>query len=556
MLIVYDFEVFKYDWLVVFINLVDNKTTTISNNRDELKEFYEKNKGSIFVGYNSRHYDQYIFKGILLEIDPHELSKFIIEEGKFGWEYSNKLNKIELINFDIKMSLKSLKEYEGYFGNNIMESSVDFTIDRKLTDDEIKETEKYCIHDVEQTVEVLTLQKTELMAIIKLVQMFALPKSYVSKTKANLASIILGSQKEFRNDEFNLKFCDTIKLDKYKYVLNWYDQNREYDKKLETEIDGVPTIFAWGGCHGAIEHIKEEGIIVNCDITSYYPQLMIEYDFLSRNVKNKELFREIRDKRLEYKRTKQKEYANVLKIVINATYGASKSKTNNLYDPLMANNVCVNGQLFLLDLIEKLEGYWKPIQYNTDGLIGKVDNLEQLDKIKEIAKEWEDRTKFELEWDVYNKIYQKDVNNYIIIGDDIKSKGSFKKPSKLDYNLPIIKKAVLEYCINNVDVRHTIEKSNDLIEFQRIVKISSKFSHIEHGGKYIKEKCIRVFASKDTNDGGIIKYKEGRPHKLEGTPEHCFIYNENVNGVKIPNKLDKEWYIQKATEYVESFEGG
>ena len=36
-----------------------------------------------------------------------------------------------------------------------------------------------------------------------------------------------------------------------------------------------------------------------------------------------------------------------MKIVLNGTYGASKDKHNNLYDPLMANNVCVAGQLLI-----------------------------------------------------------------------------------------------------------------------------------------------------------------------------------------------------------------
>jgi hypothetical protein len=46
----------------------------------------------------------------------------------------------------------------------------------------------------------------------------------------------------------------------------------------------------------------------------------------------------------------------------NGTYGAMKDKHNSLYDPRQANNVCVAGQLLLLDLIEKLEDHCELLQ--------------------------------------------------------------------------------------------------------------------------------------------------------------------------------------------------
>lgn len=40
--IFYDFEVFKYDWLVVFIDYDTKEKTVIINNVEELRTFYEK----------------------------------------------------------------------------------------------------------------------------------------------------------------------------------------------------------------------------------------------------------------------------------------------------------------------------------------------------------------------------------------------------------------------------------------------------------------------------------------------------------------------------------
>ena len=65
-MIFYDFEVFKEDWLVVLIDPSKRQVTEIVNDPDHLSRFYEENKHDIWVGFNSRHYDQYILKGILL----------------------------------------------------------------------------------------------------------------------------------------------------------------------------------------------------------------------------------------------------------------------------------------------------------------------------------------------------------------------------------------------------------------------------------------------------------------------------------------------------------
>ena len=41
--------------------------------------------------------------------------------------------------------------------------------------------------------------------------------------------------------------------------------------------------------------------------------------------------------------------------------------------------------------------------------------------------------------------------------------------------------------------------------------------------------------------------------KFANTPEHCFIMNESVNGVKVSKKLDKQWYIDLALKRLEDF---
>ncbi|APH21685.1 hypothetical protein CF088_14675 [Clostridium botulinum] len=561
----YDFEVFKYDWLVVIKDTDTKKTHTIVNNVEELRNFYETNKDNIWCGYNSRSYDQWILKAIIAGFNPKELNDYIIVEHKPAWKFSSTLFKIQLFNYDVMTSFHGLKQLEGFMGNDIRETTVSFNIDRKLTEKELQEVIFYCNHDVEQTMEVFINRIEEFEAHMGLIKNFKLPLKYISKTKAQLSSIILGADKAERNDEFEITIVPTIKINEYKEILNWYKNplNRDYKKSLNIEVAGVSHVFGWGGLHGARDKYQDEGIFINSDVGSFYPSLMIQYDFLSRNVRDKSKFKEIYDYRMQLKREGKKKEQQPYKIVLNSTYGASKDKYNNLFDPLQANNVCINGQLMLLDLIEKvIEGVpgVKLIQSNTDGVMWKLENKSDIETYKKICKEWCDRTKMTLDHDYIKKVVQKDVNNYLIVMENgkIKSKGAYVKSlNKLDYDLPIINKALMDYFIEGITPEETILNCNQLQEFQKVVKISSKYLYGFHGNKKLDEKVLRVFASRSRSDAGVFKVKAegGTKEKIASTPIRCFIDNSDIEGKETPRKLDKQWYIDMAWKRIKDFIG-
>lgn len=557
----YDFEVFKHDWLVVVMDVQNSKKHIIINDRDKLLKLYEENKNNIWIGYNSRHYDQWIFKSIICDFNPKEMNDWIIVKGEPGYKFSRLLNKIELNNFDIMTSMHGLKQLEGFMGNNIKESEVSFDIDRKLIPTELEEVIKYCEHDVEQTIEVFLHRQEEFNSQISLLKAFDLPIRYIIKTKAQLSAMILGANKNSYGDEFNISIPDTLDITKYSHIVDWYRNplNLNYEKKLVTDVMGVKHIFAWGGLHGALENYHEEGIFVNVDVASYYPSLMIEYGYSSRSISDPNKYREIRDTRIELKKNKDPMQAPY-KIVLNSTYGAMKDKYNNLYDPLMANNVCVAGQLLLLDLIEHVEraNKFKLIQSNTDGVMFKLDSIKDLDVLKEICSEWEKRSKMDLEYDIFTKIYQKDVNNYLTVEENgkYKSKGAYvKKLNDLDYDLPIVNKALVDNFINKTPIEATIMNCNDLKEFQKIVKLSGKYKHAIHNGGVLKEKTLRVFASRRKDDSGIFKVKLDKPEKIANTPEKCFIFNDDVNNKSVPRALNKQWYVDIAYKRLMDFLG-
>ena len=469
-------------------------------------------------------------------------------------------------------------------GNDIRETTVSFNTDRKLTDNEIEEVIFYCNHDVEQTMKVFVNQIEEFNTHMDLIKNFNLNLKYINKTKAQLSAIILGAsqiqpEKQYENqheiphnDEFEYEIVDTIKLNKYKQVLDWYKDplNKDYNKKLYLKVAEVNHTFAWGGLHGAREKYVGEGIYINSDISSFYPSLMLEYNFQSRNITDKNKYKDIYNTRMKLKNEGKKKEQQPLKIVLNSTYGAMKDEYNPLFDPRQANNVCINGQLMLLDLIEKLEDRFELIQSNTDGVIFKLNSKDDLDLYKKICNEWSSRTKMTLEHDIIKKIVQKDVNNYLIVMEDnkIKSKGAYvKELNPLDYDLPIVNIALKNYFINNIPVELTINNCNNLKEFQKIVKISGKYKYGFHGDKKLSEKVIRVFASRSKHDRGVFKVKApkaeigikpellDRVEKIANTPERCFIENGDVNNVKTPLKLDRKYYIDVANKRIRDFIG-
>lgn len=564
MLNFYDYECFEYDWLVVIINPAERKETVIINDPEKLKAYHEKHKNEIWIGYNNNHYDQYIHKAILCGFDPKKVNDYIIRDNGFGWRYSSLFQKIPMINYDVGNRIDGgLKSLEGFMGNNIKETSVPFDIDRPLTDAEIQETVKYCRHDVEQTINVFLHRKSDFDAQMGLVKMFNLPLRFISKTKAQLSAAILDAHKKPHDDEFNIDFPDTLKINKYKEVVEWYKNpnNRDYSKSLTLTVAGVETQFGWGGIHSAKKKYFGTGYFLNMDVASLYPSLMIRYNLHSRNISDPQKFVDIYMTRLKYKAAKNPLQAP-LKIVINATYGCMKDKNNPLYDPLMANKVCIYGQLLLLDLIEKLENHCEIIQSNTDGiLIRKPDGItvdEFYNKIDDIVWEWEQRTGLKMEFDEYNKVMQKDVNNYIVVAPDghYKSKGAYvKKIGALDFDLPIVNRAVVEYLTKNIPVVQTVTNCNDLIMFQKIVKLSGKYKNSWHNKQILNERCFRVFASVNDCDSYIGKQKtDGATiEKFANTPEHCFIVNDDVKKATVDWRLDKQWYIDLANKRLKQF---
>lgn len=217
--------------------------------------------------------------------------------------------------------------------------------------------------------------------------------------------------------------------------------------------------------------------------------------------------------------------------------------------------VCINGQLMLLQLIEDLEQF-DLIQSNTDGLIYKI-HKNDFDTLDKIVKAWEKRSKMTMEYDFTTMLVQRDVNNYIAVFENgsIERKGGVVKYSKeCDYDLPVVKEAIVEYFVHGIPVDEYIMNENKLKPFMKTYKLSSTYNHVLYGDEKQQGKIFRVFASRSRKDKCLYKQKDGKnKEKFAGCPEKCKIVNEDIREMKCPAWLDKSFYIEMAKSEIARF---
>lgn len=338
-----------------------------------------------------------------------------------------------------------------------------------------------------------------------------------------------------------------------------------------------------------------------------YPNILTKWDLLSRKVDKNgcEAFAGMVQARMDIKKklhepSLSKEEKKVLKdqsarykLILNTTSGCMKDKFKKIYDPEYNTKMCMLGQLALTDLIFRLKNakprkkptwatnpgekkkvigddfYFLLVNTNTDGIAIEVDDTDEvMEIIDNIAHEWEKDWRFSLEKTVADNLYQKDVNNYVFKDMDgsIKVKGAYvtKYSENNEQNtLAILAKAVVDYFLEGKDIRETICNPDNLAtDYQMIKKLGNMYdtpTWRSAKGDIIVQKVNRIFPSTNQLNGGLYKHKKSKDvdvlDKVEGTPEHVLIYNEDIRGKKIGelDDIDYEWYVAEAQRRIDDF---
>ena len=587
---IYDFEVFAYDWLVVFKHVETGTGYVYHNDPEGVAEFIQ-GEHPLLCGWNNKHYDDFILRSVLLNAEPEQvkiINDLIIHEGLRGWEIPSLHERyIPLDTFDLKDDTQaglSLKSVEAHLGMDIEESEVDFNLDRPLTPEELEQTIFYCRCDVDATERIFHLRKDYLNNKLYLGAICGLPpERALYMTNAKLTAAYLGATQpeQARTDERDYRWPEKLDRSLIPYPVRDYfhrlgdrsiPDEQVFSEKLTLDLGDCPVTIGYGGIHGAIptyqEEVTETRTIRNQDVASYYPHLMVLMGYCSRNMADPKRYADTLETRVKAKRAGEKEKANALKLVLNTTYGAMLNRYNGLYDPLMGRSVCISGQLFLLELAEHLRRCCpslRVIQLNTDGIMVSFDLTDEADYYA-VCEEWQKRTGFELEEDRIRKIIQKDVNNYIEIPEEgepkikggdlvrgISTAGAFN----VNKNATVIARAVYEYFVHGTPVRETVEGTDDLHAFQLVAKASYKYTRVfqkVRGEEVPVQRCNRVYATDNLELGTLYKVhgETGQVSKVPSLPLHCLIDNNNKLTV---HEIDKGWYTRQAEKVIDNFLG-
>ena len=592
---IYDFEVFAHDWLVVFKRLSDGCYFVFHNDPEAVQAYMDEQK-PLLCGFNNKHYDNHILKAVLCNCSPEEVKQvndLIIFQGIPGWNIPFLRDSgIWFTSFDLMDDMQqglSLKAIEAHLGMDIEESEVSFNMDRSLTEKELEQTEHYCRYDVDATEKLFELRQSYLENKINIGTMAGLsaPEAlYMTNPKLTATYLQEKRPEKFWGDERNYQYpkqllMEYIPHEAVDYFNRLHDETIPMDEimgqKLDLTVGDCPVTLGFGGIHGALPNYREDTtetrVIRNADVASYYPNLMRCMGYCSRAMPNAQMYADIITRRVAAKKAGDKETADALKLVLNSTYGGmlnghGEEAFNDLYDPLMARSVCISGQLFLLELTEHLVRECptlKVIQLNTDGIMVSFDQADE-PAWKEICREWQDRTGFELEEDRIQRIVQKDVNNYIEVQETgkVKVKGgqlvrgiSTAGAFNINNNARVVSKAILNYFTDGIDPKDTVYEDGDVLDFMLIAKASGKYSGVyqECMDEMIPvQRCNRVYASINRHWGTLYKVhaETGRAAKIAGLPAHCYVDNKNILTLE---EIDRDWYVRLARKYIRDFQG-
>lgn len=365
-------------------------------------------------------------------------------------------------------------------------------------------------------------------------------------------------------------------------VHNWFknqiintaidtEENEKKGPKYRMTYQNVNTDFGLGGLHGcALPGIYSAGNgkkLLSVDVQSYYPNLAIKNEWSPAHIPKEdfcELYEWFFTERLKYSKASPLNY--LFKIILNSTYGLSKNKYSFLYDPEFTFRITVNGQLLLAMLYEivitRIPGA-QPLMQNTDGLEFLID--EKHEKLFfDICAEWEDLTNLTLESVEYSKMIIADVNNYIAIYADgkTKCKGRFEYdnlPLHKNKSLLIIPKAWYAYFVEGKDPKEFLAENREIFDYCAGAKLKGNWFFVERGvreGSYYEhklQKLVRYYVSQ--KGVKLIKCNpDGREIQLESGPTMTTVFNKYEEKPWEEYGVDDSFYLTKIYDEIYKIE--
>lgn len=584
----------QLDELVEFFHTVNTKYTFGDLYTTDIK----LDTNILFCGYNNLHYDNAIINYIIdcynimkykgyrdICRSVFNLSKVITtssEDDNSAWRkwkymicfdsfdiltmlYSNKL-RVGLKEIQVTMQYKNVQEFVADWQADLPENQIDSMID-------------YNINDVNSTEELLNRCKKDIDLRIAIEDEYGV--RVLSKDGVNIGMKILTQKylektgqtwwdiKDLRSPmsviPLNSVILPFIKYDSPILTRVLDDMKSQivspgrkgYENKFVFE--GLQYSVGVGGIHSVnkpeIIIPKEDEMLIDIDVASLYPSMLIEYEFYPKHLGPEflEVYKQIKDERIEAKHNGNKVKNETLKLALNGLSGNLQNEHNFCYSPFAVMQIRINGQLLLLMLAEKLTQLGcRIVQANTDGLFVLLKK-DVYSKVNNVCREWEQLTRLTLEEERFKAMYQYAINDYFAITEDdkVKEKGMFITTVKLGKGLTpkIIPKAVINFFKNGVPVEETIKGCKDIRDFLMSEKTGKQW-HVEYNNKE-QQRTNRFYAS--TNGAYLWKWKEKDTNRFDISipcpTEKQYQNMLTASGVTLLNYLDDKPIEERKINY-------
>ena len=515
-----------------------------------------------------------------LEFSPKDLSIRQIDVFKLNhWDNPAKRSSLKWIQFSMDWP-------------NIIDMPIHHT--RNITEDQIEEVITYCINDVRSTKQIMFLSKSQIDLRRSLTEDYNIDLFSASEPRISKELFLHFLSKQTGIKKYDLKNMRThrpkitvkdiilpyieFKTAPFQHLLSKFNDVIIYPGetkggfKYSVQYKGVKTDYGLGGIHGAraskVYNSDKDMVIMTSDVTSFYPNLAIRNGWAPAHLPQEafctlyEWFFE------ERKKISKKDIRNyVYKIILNSTYGLSNDENCFLYDPEFTMRITINGQLSLSMLYEmiceEIPGTI-PLMQNTDGLETMIPR-EYVEQYMEICARWESITNLQLEHDTYSKLVLGDVNNYIAVTEDGKSKckGRFEyKDLALHKNKSflIIPKALHAYFVEGIQPEDFIKANKNIFDYCGGVKIKGDWRFVEHkitDGIYATKELqhtLRYYISKPGNKILKVNNSDSRHIQVEAGPWLQTLYIDHEEKDISEYKINYDYYLQKIQKEIEGLD--
>ena len=619
----YDIETFLSIFCVVFKYRGRYKTFEISERKDQYEEliaFLKEGalKRWFFTGFNNVRFDGQVLQWLIEAKEPFKKltgktkAKHIME---FAQSVITKINNKEFPPYqESKLSCQQLDLFlQSHYNNRARSTSLkwlEYSMNwKKIQDlpykfDEVLEIDKfdevidYCHNDVDATEEFF--KKSEKLIQLRFTQQSENPHlELFNKSDSSIGEALF---LDLMSEKLDIEKSKLKKMQTRRKTIELKDiilpyiqfETPEFNSVLEFFKEQVITedtkdafkhlmifdegeyFYGLGGLHFArgnsIFQSDDEKIVLSIDFASFYPNISIKNKFFPEHLSEAfcVLYEELFEKRKLIPKSNPQNTA--IKLLLNSAFGKGGDEYSFLYDKLFQMAITVNGQLILSMLCEqlsKVDGV-KIVMANTDGLELIVPKNKKRE-VYNTCVSIENLTQLQLEYSVYDKLFTRDINNYLGIDTDgkIKTKGAFEIDVELHKNRSqrIVQIAVMRYFVYNVPVEETIKNHLSVGNYGKIENqgiydfcIGKKIQSNQHytlekeDGELIKtvdDKVIRFYVS---SNGDYLRknYSDGRKEiTVGGSKIKMFMdYYDSKN-----YEIDYEYYINQTFKIIHSVDG-